>query len=143
MDLAATNNEILWLKINRNKCKPLIVCCIDRPSDKSAHDFLNLIEEPLSRTMRRVLLGDFNFEFGDQVTWRNLRLKRWYERLFPLYDFDQLIQEPTRITEHSRSTGCPKKTENHLNHQEHLTGDQRVTGSIPVGDSESFSERTA
>lgn len=63
-ELAANNEELLWIEINRPKCKPLLIAAIYKPPNVKEANFL----ESLSNCSAKidldenglVLMGDFN-----------------------------------------------------------------------------------
>lgn len=99
-------NESVWIKINRTRCKPLIIGNVYRPPDQPVDTFLDNLNESLSRidsTSDKVLLGDFNIDFSVQQKNANFPLKRKLRGITEAFDLKQLIMEPTRSTEYSET----------------------------------------
>ena len=72
-------NESVWIKINRTRCKPLIIGNVYRAPDQPVDTFLDNLNESLFRidsTSDKVLLGDFNIYFSVQQKNANFPLKR-------------------------------------------------------------------
>ena len=99
-------NESVWIKINRTRCKPLIIGNVYRPPDQPVDIFLDNLNDSLSRidsTNDKVLLGDFNIDFSVQQKNANFSLKRRLRGITEAFNLKQLIKEPTRVTEHSET----------------------------------------
>jgi len=101
-ELAANNEELLWIEINRPKCKPLLIAATYKPSNVKEANFL----ESLSNSSAKidldknglVLMGDFNIEqLGKSSACRLLK------SFAVVNDIKQLINEPTRITAYSKT----------------------------------------
>ena len=102
-DLAANYEEILWIEITRPKCKPLLIASIYKPPDLDETTFIDSLKSSFSSIdsgrSSLVLLGDFNI---DQLG-KNNSAKRFLKPFAIQYDIKQIINEPTRITEHSKT----------------------------------------
>ena len=102
-DLSLSNEELLWIEIIRQKCKPLLVASIYRPPDQNEAAFIDSLQNGFanidSERKSLILLGDFNIDqFG-----KNNSAKRLLRSFAILNDIKQIINEPTRITEHSKT----------------------------------------
>ena len=100
-ELTTNNDELLRIKINRPKCKPLLIAATYKPPNVKEASFL----ESLSNSFAKidldknglVLMGDLNIDqLGKSSASRLLKL-------FVVNDMKQLINEPTRITEYSKT----------------------------------------
>ena len=101
-ELAANNEELLRIKINRPKCEPLLIAATYKPPNVKEANFL----ESLSNSFAKidldknglVLMGDLNIDqLGKSSAIRLLKL------FAVVNDMKQLIYEPTRITEYSKT----------------------------------------
>ena len=101
-ELAANNEELLRIKINRPKCEPLLIAATYKPPNVKEANFL----ESLSNSFAKidldknglVLMGDLNIDqLGKSSASRLLKL------FAVVNDMKQLIYEPTRITEYSKT----------------------------------------
>ena len=65
-DLNTDDNECLWIRISRPKCKPISLCCVYRPPNSDLEKFIfslkNSIENIVLKYSDIVLLGDFNVD---------------------------------------------------------------------------------
>ena len=87
-------NESVWIKINRTRCKPLIISNAYRAPDQPVDTFLDNLNESLFRidsTSDKVLLGDFNIDFSVQQKNANFPLKRRLRGITEAFDLKQLI----------------------------------------------------
>ena len=101
-DLAANNEELLWIEINRPKCKPLLVATTYKPLNVKKANFIDSLRDSFAKTDLEkngsVLMGDSNID----------RLGKRSASRFPKSfaidnDMKQLINELTRITEYSKT----------------------------------------
>ena len=96
--------DILWVKITRNKCKPLLIASVYRPPDYSQRNFFDSINSSLAKVNGNnyeiAILGDFNL---DQMPGKGRPAIRLVNSFSVENDLKQLICEPTRTTENSRS----------------------------------------
>ncbi|XP_028518360.1 uncharacterized protein LOC114576263, partial [Exaiptasia diaphana] len=105
-DLNRTDYEYVWIELLRNKCKPTLICCAYRAPDVNAKDFISSLSNSMSSIdldkSDVVLLGDLNVN----LLKNSKGCKKDKQELLKFsrtYDFKQLIKEPTRITDTSRS----------------------------------------
>ena len=100
-------NEALWIQVNRTKCKPLLIGCVYRPPDQNVDDFLKNLESSLAEvetSTEIMVLGDFNIDFLPTKRTVNNSLKRKLLNTVTPFHLHQVINTPTRITEHSETT---------------------------------------
>ena len=101
-DLAANNEELLWIEINRPKCKPLLIAATYKPLNVKKANFIDSLKDSFAKSDLEkngsILMGDSNI---DQLK------KRSASRLPKSFaienDMKQLINELTRITEYSKT----------------------------------------
>ena len=97
-----TNCESLLIEINRHKCKKQFVCCIYKPPDFATEILVNHLEDIIAKVPEGAdfaLLGDFNIDLQGPTNSNRRMLLRFANS----HSLHQLIQENTRITEHSSS----------------------------------------
>ena len=101
-DLTTNTSEHLWIEITRQKCKPLLVASVYRPPNLDVDELIHSLNESFSAIMERFLtmiLGDFNV---DQLS-RNNSNKTLLASFAIENNLKQIISEPTRITQTSRT----------------------------------------
>lgn len=102
-DLAANDEELLWIEVTRPKCKPLLVASIYKPPDLNGATFIESLRSGFSNIDSEwyslMLLGDFNI---DQLS-KNNSANRLLKSFAIENDIKQIINEPTRIAEHSKT----------------------------------------
>lgn len=101
-DLAANNEELLSIEINRPKCKPLLIAATYKPLNVKKANFIDSLRDSFSKTDLEknglVLMGDSNI---DQLGKRSA--SRLPKSFATENDVKQLINELTRITEYSKT----------------------------------------
>ena len=92
--------EVLFVELLLPKTKPIVIGTCYRPPNQ-----LNFVER-LEHTLGQLrsdcdtfILGDFNINYDDV----NCSLFKSYESVLKLFDFTQLIKDPTRVTTTSKS----------------------------------------
>lgn len=98
-DLCKPSQESIWVDILLQKTKPITVGCVYRPPDQS--NFLDTFQDSLATVdlvNELYILGDFNIDIS-----RSSSLSGKYNNVLKLFGLSQLINEPTRITDHSQS----------------------------------------
>ena len=106
-DLNNNDNECLWFEIVRRKCKPILICSVYKAPEANLESFISSLEDSLLKldycNSDLVLLGDFNVDFtpckGKSNTAKQKLLN--FSRTLEL---SQLVKEPTRVTDTSRTT---------------------------------------
>ena len=94
------------IELIRNKCKSRLVCCAYRAPDSDFQTFISSLHESMSSVDLEksdvVILGDLN---ADMMASSKLpkRDKQELLNFSRAYNFTQLIKEPTRITDTSRT----------------------------------------
>ena len=99
-DLQTDNDEILFVELLLPKTKPIIIGTVYRPPKQN--DFLNNFEEILTNLRsdcETMLLGDFNI----CILQKSNSIFKAYANILKLFDLDQIITEPTRITDTTTS----------------------------------------
>ena len=100
-------NKALWMQVNQTKCKPLLIGCVYRPPDQNVDDFLKNLEGSLAEvetSTEIMVLGDFNIDFLPTKRMVNNSLKRKFLNTVTPFHLHQVINTPTRFTEHSETT---------------------------------------
>ena len=98
-DNSSTEHESVWINLFLPKTKPLQVGVCYRPPNQT--DFTDHLEKNLSflrSDCETYLLGDFNIDCNSSHP-----LLKAYKQVLSIYDLVQIISEPTRITESSKS----------------------------------------
>ena len=101
-DLGGGVTESCVIEITRPKCKKLLIWTVYRAPNTNLEDAIEEIQDRLLNipdSFELVLLGDFNVNFLEV----NKTAKRKLMRIANLYDLEQLILQPTRITSSSKS----------------------------------------
>ena len=101
-DLGGGATESCVIEISRPKCKKLLIWTVYRAPNTNLEDAIEEIQDRLlniPESFKLVLLGDFNVNFLEV----NKTAKRKLMRIANLYDLEQLILQPTRITPSSKS----------------------------------------
>jgi len=106
-DLNIDENECLWIELNRAKCKPTLICCLYRAPNADFTKFISNLENCMpTLNLDRcdlIILGDMNVDlllkpaYGCKL---NMQILHNFMRSL---DLSQIITEPTRITEQSKS----------------------------------------
>ena len=101
-DLGGGVTESCVIEITRPKCKKLLIWTVYRAPNTNLEDAIEKIQDRLLNipdSFELVLLGDFNVNFLEV----DKTAKRKLMRIANLYDLEQLILQPTRITPSSKS----------------------------------------
>ena len=101
-DLATNKEELLWVEINRPKCKPLLIAAAYKPPNVKEANFLETLTNSFAKIdldkNGLVLMGDFNIDQHGKSS-----ASRLLKSFAVVNDMKQLINEPTRITEYSKT----------------------------------------
>ena len=101
-DLATNKEELLWVEINRSKCKPLLIAAAYKPPNVKEANFLETLSNSFAKIdldkNGLVLMGDFNINQHGKSS-----ASRLLKSFAVVNDMKQLINEPTRITEYSKT----------------------------------------
>ena len=101
------DNECLWIELTRKICKPTLICCIYRAPDSDLTRFISKLYDCLPLMdldkCELILLGDFNVDFSSKAAGDCKQNKQKLLNFTRSMDMSQLITEPTRITNNSRS----------------------------------------
>ena len=94
--------ELLWVEINRPKCKPLLIAAAYKAPNMKEANFLEILTNSFAKIEldknRLVLMGDFNINQHGKSS-----ASRLLKSFAVVNDMKQLINEPTRITEYSKT----------------------------------------
>ena len=105
-ELTSCDLEIITVEIFKPKSKSFLVNCWYRPPDASVEIFNNyeeLVKKMDSENKEVILIGDFNCDWSQIVNNNaNSQTKKFVE-LTKTLQFEQLIKEPTRVTESSKT----------------------------------------
>jgi exonuclease III len=100
-DLFDENLETITIEISKPKSKPFLINCWYRPPDTPLELFNNyedLITKMDSENKEVILIGDFNCDWSRLINNKaNVQTNKLAE-LAGTFQFEQLINEPTRIT---------------------------------------------
>ena len=94
-DISSSEDELLWAEIHLPKSRPIVVGVCYRPPKQS--DFCARLEETLSKIRsdcETIVLGDMNICF----THKSSQLFKMYNNVLQLFNFEQIIDTPTRIS---------------------------------------------
>ena len=98
----AAKNELLLIEINRPKCKPLLIAAAYKPPNLKETNFIDSLSNSFAKIDLEkngiVLLGDFNIDQLGKSPSSTLLKSFAIDS-----DFKQTINEPTRITEYSKT----------------------------------------
>ena len=100
-DLESTSIESIWIEIKIKNSKPFLLCSVYRPPSATSewYDiFSKKIEASLVVSNEIYLMGDLNGDIQNSI----IMCSRW-KHITELHDLNQLIQDPTRITAHSKT----------------------------------------
>lgn len=96
-DLEINDLELIWLEVRNHKQKSFLICYCYRPPS-STSEWVEKFEQSLEKAnvenKEIILLGDFNFNLLNETS----NTRSWLRTINSL-QFDQLVQEPTRITD--------------------------------------------
>ena len=100
-DLAQESLEAITLEISKPKSKPFLINSWYRPPD-SALELLNIYEDLITRmdseNKEVVLICDFNCDWTRLINNRSNAQTNKLAEIAKTFQFEQLINEPTRIT---------------------------------------------
>jgi hypothetical protein len=99
-DLQSPDIENVWIEIVLPKTRPIIVGAVYRPPKQCYNKFLSEFEQiltKLSYDTEKYILGDFNISFNHKTP----PIFRNYSNILSIFNLHQLIQTPTRVTDHS------------------------------------------
>lgn len=105
-DINTGGQECLWIELIRDKCKPTLLCCAYRAPDADLRTFISSLRDSMPAVDLEksdvVILGDLNANMmpNSKLPKKDKQLLLNFSRAF---DFTQLIKEPTRISDTSRT----------------------------------------
>ncbi len=101
-DLESMNMETIWIELTPRNHPRHLICVAYRSPDYTTNTLIDLFSEQLTNAYieceQITILGDFNI---DLLKYDN-HSKTWLE-IMEYYQFTQLINEPTRVTEKSKT----------------------------------------
>ena len=103
-DLLSSNIESTVIEITRPKCRSLFIFTIYKAPDQLLESLTEELDTALSSISLEaevILLGDFNVNFLAKKNDASRALKRKLLSFTSMYNLEQLIDKPTRITENS------------------------------------------
>lgn len=126
-DVKTEDMESIFIELLLPKTKPIVVGSCYRPPKQAI--FLDLLQQALRNIrpdLEQIILGDFNIDYKST----NNQLCKTYKNILNIFNFKQLIEEPTRVTL-SSSTVI-----DHIicNNEERIS----QSGVIPTGISDHF-----
>ena len=105
-DLNTDENECLWIRISRPKCKPIFLYCVYRPPNSDLTNFISTIQNSIENIGLKnsdiILLGDFNVDFTT-VKRKSNPARKTLMNFVRSMDLNQLIKEATRVTDSSQT----------------------------------------
>ena len=91
-EIEISNMETLWSEVTFPNSKPFLLCTVYRPPNVQS-DWIDRFEEELSVAqttgLEIIVMGDFNIDLA------NCSNRKW-NNLMQLFDFKQLVINPTR-----------------------------------------------
>ena len=105
-DINTGGQECLWIELIRYKCKPTLLCCAYRAPDADLRTFISSLRDSMPAVDLEksdvVISGDLNANMmpNSKLPKKDKQLLLNFSRAF---DFTQLIKEPTRISDTSRT----------------------------------------
>lgn len=105
-DINTGGQECLWIELIRFKCKLTLICCAYRALNADFHTFISALQDSMPNADLVKpdvnILGDLN---ANMMSNSKLPKKDKQELLnfSRAFDLTQLIKEPTRITDTSRT----------------------------------------
>ena len=94
-ELEISNLETIWAEIELPNTRPFLLCTVCRPPNV-LNEWIDLFEEELfiaqTSGLELILMGDFNIDLKSPGN------NKW-TNLINLFDFKQMVTEPTRITQ--------------------------------------------
>ena len=105
-DLIDIDLEMITLEITKPKSKPFLINCWYRPPD-ATQECLDIYEELIikidSENKEVILIGDFNCDWSLLSNNKANASTKKLAEIMNTYQFNQLIEEPTRITTTTRT----------------------------------------
>ena len=92
------------IKIERPRCKPMIIGTFYRPPDFDPYKFIEALSNSFTNldTTKSdiVIMGDFNVDFSSK---KGSKLQQSFKSFLLSYDLHQIIEKATRVTEYSET----------------------------------------
>ena len=105
-DINTGGHECLWIELIRDKCKPTFICCAYRAPDVDFNGFISSLQNSMSAVDLKksdvIILGDLNVNMlpKSKIPKKDKQELLNFSRAF---DLTQLIKEPTRVSDTSRT----------------------------------------
>ena len=92
------------IKIERSRCKPMIIGTFYRPPNFDPYKFIEALSNSFTNldTSKNefVIMGDFNIDFSSK---KGSKLQRSFKSFLLSHDLHQIIEKATRVTEYSET----------------------------------------
>ena len=101
-DLTSNDTEAIWAELLLPKSKPILIGTVYRPPNQK--DFVDKFQETMNKLepeQETVILGDFNFCLLNKKS--NNPIVNNFTNIMQLFNFSQVINVPTRVTQISSS----------------------------------------
>ena len=103
-ELDTDDLETITVQISKPRSKPFIVNCMHRPPNSTVELFSayeKLIEKLDSANKEIILIGDFNCDWTGVKSGTMKPQTNKLHEITEAFQFEQMIEQPTRITDHS------------------------------------------
>ena len=105
LDLFVQDIETVWLELTLPNRKKILICSLYKPPNANFDAFkaslVNVLEQLASEGVETLVFGDFHC---DMLPKRLPKISKELMQLLNMYQFDQLIKQPTHISVHSSTT---------------------------------------
>ena len=105
-ELDTNDLEAITVEISKPRSKPFIVNCMYRPPNSTVELFSayeKLIEKLDSENKEIILIGDFNCDWTGVKSGTMKPQTNKLHEITEAFQFEQMIEQPTRVTEHSET----------------------------------------
>ena len=127
-ELEISNMETLWSEATLPNSKPFLLCTVYRPPNVQS-DWIDRFEEELSVAqttgLEIIVMGDFNIDLA------NCSNRKW-NNLIQLFDFKQLVTNPTRVTKNSSTITDHIYCTNPENITDHFVSHHSISDHFPI-----------
>ncbi len=92
--------EVEWIEITHPKTQPLLIANVYRPESPVQwyEDFTSISDKAFTEGKEMIIIGDINLDYLKPT-----KLPNKWTSIVDSYDITQIIKEPTRVTERSKS----------------------------------------
>ena len=106
-DINTGGHECLWIKLMRDKCKPMFICCAYRAPDVDFNGFISSLQNSMSAVDLEksdvIILGDLNVNMMPKSKIPKKDKQELVLNFSRAFDLTKLIKEPTRVSDTSRT----------------------------------------